>query len=152
MRDDASTNIVGFACTLTYLCNHPPTTSSLQAHSPLNPRSSSFQVIALHARSVLPPMHHRSPSPGTLLLSPRIPSLFPRRANHTMKNVTKGKGIVTAAVHESTSACRGSTHQRPRLTLGSSEPTRSRCSTSFHHDRKNHLLSREVSTTQRDEG
>jgi len=106
LRDDASTNIVGFACTLTYLCSHPPTASSLQAHSPLNPRSSSFQVIALHARSVLPPMHHRSPSPGTLLLSPRIPSLFPRRANHTMKNVTEGKGIVTAAVHESTSACR----------------------------------------------
>jgi len=108
-----------------------------------NDHSSMLHAFRLSA------LHHQSPSPRTLSLSPPYCRFSHRRAHHIMKNATIGKDVVTAAVHESTSARRWVISLTRRLTLGSSGPTHHRCSANLHRDQKGHLPSREVPTTQR---
>ena len=153
LRDDTSEIFLALCVhLLTFAVIHRPTTSSRQPHSPLNP---GFQLVpsdrpsCTFCPSAYAPLITLTNDPVVVTT---IPSLSPRRANHTTKNASIGKDVVTAAVHESISTRRRVNSPTPCLTFGSSETTRSRCSTSFHHDRKNHLLSRKVPTTQRDEG
>ena len=91
--------------------------------------------------------HH---SPRTLSSSPRYRHFSYRRTHHIISEVTMGKDVVTAAVHESIRVRKWSTYRR--VILGVWNQLCRRGSTNFHHDQKNHLSPREVPTTQRDEG